>query len=83
MALGVSGGGREPKECGLAGARETIRRPGCRGTAPVLEVSGRETPRRAPAADSLPGLFERPLGPSQWRAATHLHGRFFAAAASL
>ena len=70
VVLGFTGGGREPRQDGPAGAREAIRRPGCRGTAPVLEASGREIPRHAPAADLLSGLFERPWGPSRWREAT-------------
>ena len=70
VVLGVTGGGREPRQDGPAGAREAIRRPGCRGTAPVLEASGHEIPRHAPAADLLSGLFERPWGPSRWREAT-------------
>ena len=44
-------------------AREASRRPGCRGTAPLLEACGGETPWRARAADSRWRLLLNVPGP--------------------
>ena len=64
------------------GFGEASRRPGCRGTAPLLEASGSETPWRARAADSRWRLVLDVQGSSRWRPAAPRNSRFCAAAAA-
>lgn len=49
---------------GPMGVRKGRRRPGCQGTAPLLEAPGSEIPWRDAEAASLPGRCERLPGPS-------------------